>query len=360
METLESISTLFGFGAEKALQPPRFAKVTAVSGDAVTVKLGTASAEAVRCCACSAGDVVLLETMPNGTLAAVGARGGGVVPISNGGTGATTAKGAWLNLENGVRGRQPYDGTSGGWYILADGYVTNGGNAIVLLLVYDTIPGASAGILRINVRRNTDSTMSIYDFTWVSAVGIDPNDYVVTLDTTNYKWVLHVRRNTTSAYRSKVVRLLDTSQLLGQQNLSNVTFYSPTAAESTTPSGIVSAAAPGVVTEYGTSGIWAYRKYADGTSECWGNYVYTVTQWNAWGSLYYSQPFGTTSYPAGLFVAAPVETVSLKTQGADGFISTRSGTGDATVTRSYFLARPTAGATNVAATLSIHAVGRWM
>lgn len=75
MENLESISALFGFGAEKALQPPRFAKVTAVSGDAVTVKVGTASAEAVRCCVCSEGDVVLLETLPNGTLAAVGSRG---------------------------------------------------------------------------------------------------------------------------------------------------------------------------------------------------------------------------------------------------------------------------------------------
>ena len=75
METLESIADLFGFGAQKALQPPRFAKVTAVSSDTVTVTLGAASAEAVRCCVCSVDDVVLLETLPNGTLAAVGTRG---------------------------------------------------------------------------------------------------------------------------------------------------------------------------------------------------------------------------------------------------------------------------------------------
>lgn len=96
-ETLESIASLLGLGPEKALQPPRFAKVTAVSSDTVTVTLGASTAEAVRCCVCAVDDVVLLETLPNGTLAAVGARGqqgggGGVNSVTVGTvTGATFA-----------------------------------------------------------------------------------------------------------------------------------------------------------------------------------------------------------------------------------------------------------------------------
>lgn len=31
------------------------------------------------------------------------------------------------------------------------------------------------------------------------------------------------------------------------------------------------------IVESGTSGIWTYRKWSDGTAECWGNQKYTVT-----------------------------------------------------------------------------------
>lgn len=74
-ETLESIADLLHLGPDKPLQPPRFAKVVGVNGDEITAQLGTGTAAAVRCCDCAAGDVVLLETLPSGTLAAVGARG---------------------------------------------------------------------------------------------------------------------------------------------------------------------------------------------------------------------------------------------------------------------------------------------
>lgn len=32
-----------------------------------------------------------------------------------------------------------------------------------------------------------------------------------------------------------------------------------------------------VVVETGTSGNWYYRKWSDGTAECWGRYVFNVT-----------------------------------------------------------------------------------
>lgn len=75
METSASIARLFGFERKKSPQP-RFAKVASVSADTVGVIIGTDEAEAVRCCSAQVGDVVLVLTMPNGTLAAIATRGG--------------------------------------------------------------------------------------------------------------------------------------------------------------------------------------------------------------------------------------------------------------------------------------------
>lgn len=88
MASLESIAKIFDFGEKKPLQPPRFAKVSAVTDESVSVTIGAEQAEAVRCTPCQVGDIVLLETLPNGTLAAVatrGATGGGGGSVSWGG-----------------------------------------------------------------------------------------------------------------------------------------------------------------------------------------------------------------------------------------------------------------------------------
>lgn len=74
-ETIAELASLLKLGPDAPLQPPRFAKVVSVSGDAVTVTLGGSNADAVRCCTCSVGDVVLVETLPSGQLAAVGTKG---------------------------------------------------------------------------------------------------------------------------------------------------------------------------------------------------------------------------------------------------------------------------------------------
>lgn len=74
-DTIAELASLLKLGPDAPLQPPRFAKVVSVAGDAVTVTLGGSNADAVRCCACSADDVVLLETMPSGQLAAVATKG---------------------------------------------------------------------------------------------------------------------------------------------------------------------------------------------------------------------------------------------------------------------------------------------
>ena len=74
-DTVASLASLLKLGPGLPAQPPRFAKVTAISGDTVTVSLGNGTADAVRCCDCAVGNVVLLETMPSGLLAAVGVKG---------------------------------------------------------------------------------------------------------------------------------------------------------------------------------------------------------------------------------------------------------------------------------------------
>lgn len=74
-DTIAEIAGLLKLGPDAPLQPPRFAKVVSVAGDTVTVTLGGSNVEAVRCCACAAGDVVLVETLPSGQLAAVGTKG---------------------------------------------------------------------------------------------------------------------------------------------------------------------------------------------------------------------------------------------------------------------------------------------
>ena len=98
--TLEDIAQAFGLEPDAPLQPPRFAKVTAVADATVTVTLGTQTVEAVRCCVCSAGDVVLLETLPSGRLAAVGTRGATSTTYTAG-TGLTLS-GTTINHSNAV------------------------------------------------------------------------------------------------------------------------------------------------------------------------------------------------------------------------------------------------------------------
>ena len=58
-----------------------------------------------------------------------------------------------------------------------------------------------------------------------------------------------------------------------------------------------------LIVESGTSGIWTYRKWSDGTAECWGSKTPTTNPTPAqWGSLYYIRVDG-ENYPTGLFTS---------------------------------------------------------
>lgn len=59
------------------------------------------------------------------------------------------------------------------------------------------------------------------------------------------------------------------------------------------------------IIEQGTSGIWRYRKWNNGASECWGTYTNNSTPYlNAWQNMHVYQITG-ISLPSGLFDSIP-------------------------------------------------------
>lgn len=58
------------------------------------------------------------------------------------------------------------------------------------------------------------------------------------------------------------------------------------------------------VVDYGTSGIWTYRKWASGIAECWGELSYTESFTNPYGNCWY-KAHGDIALPSGLFNAPP-------------------------------------------------------
>ena len=113
----------------------------------------------------------------------------------------------------------------------------------------------------------------------------------------------------------------------------------------------------------GTSGIWTYRKWASGASECYGTGAITTYHMNSsYGNFYRSsgtsgQDVNATSYPSGLFCAAP--TVTATPSGASVMIAERSA-GSASSTPGYYVlypSQPSGGTLNAAIHFSCR--GRW-
>lgn len=108
------------------------------------------------------------------------------------------------------------------------------------------------------------------------------------------------------------------------------------------------------IVDSGTSGIWTWRKWNSGISECFGAKSFTSAVTSAWGALYQSAA-QTENYPSGLFNAAP--TVIASPSGNASFLEV-SGNGSATVTPTFYVARPVSTASN-SYKINIHAIGRW-
>ena len=66
------------------------------------------------------------------------------------------------------------------------------------------------------------------------------------------------------------------------------------------------------VIEQGTSGVWSFRKWESGISECWFNGQYPAQKVNTkWGETHYYGYIGSYDFPSKLFIACPNVTVSL-------------------------------------------------
>lgn len=58
------------------------------------------------------------------------------------------------------------------------------------------------------------------------------------------------------------------------------------------------------IVEQGESGGWTYRKWSDGTAECWGTHTKRITI-NTIATYYHRGYITNIAYPTGLFISAP-------------------------------------------------------
>lgn len=123
----------------------------------------------------------------------------------------------------------------------------------------------------------------------------------------------------------------------------------------------LSALASHICIEQGTSGIWTYKKYADGTAECWGKLtvINTQTTHRDWGSLHVYEVNSNIQYPFA-FIETPVLNVTWNDSDYSGGFMTSWATGSSTKTHTgqFGIGRGTID-TKVFGEICYHAIGRW-
>ena len=84
--------------------------------------------------------------------------------------------------------------------------------------------------------------------------------------------------------------------------------------------GEVSSSVADYIVEQGTSGIWTYRKWNSGISECWTTSILYTTG-NLWGNLMGGYGFYVScDFPPGLFISPPVTSGNGRTGNGGGFV----------------------------------------
>ena len=112
------------------------------------------------------------------------------------------------------------------------------------------------------------------------------------------------------------------------------------------------------IEEQGVSGIWTYRKWSSGVSECWGDKICgDIDVTSAWGALFEGSNMGGIAYPSGLFVSQPAFFPSAQTT-KYGICGIEIDGGDKTTTPNLYLLRATAQ-TVQGVYLSLYAKGHW-
>lgn len=72
-----------------------------------------------------------------------------------------------------------------------------------------------------------------------------------------------------------------------------------------------------MILETGTSGIWTYRKWSNGTAECWGMIEQSFSPGTPWGQTKYAN-LDAQNFPTGLFNAVPKVTATASKNGSSG------------------------------------------
>lgn len=111
---------------------------------------------------------------------------------------------------------------------------------------------------------------------------------------------------------------------------------------------------PSGVIATGTENFWKWRKWADGTAECWGyTPAASIACTTAWGSAYYSA-LRRYSFPTGLFIPYPTINATLYDAGGLGWVTISTWTKD---NMDVYVSEPTSTTRNMQ--LCFHVSGRW-
>lgn len=129
----------------------------------------------------------------------------------------------------------------------------------------------------------------------------------------------------------------------------------------------ISGASVPSITAQGTDGIWTYRKWSDGVSECWGSKEISVTFPSAanWGGLFTTGAIAASNItlPSGLFIAAPEIQASLQVRSVGGILMAPGGASGSTATSTqtgvYEIARGNAVSGTQYYTINYSARGKW-
>lgn len=118
------------------------------------------------------------------------------------------------------------------------------------------------------------------------------------------------------------------------------------------------------VISQGVSGIWYYRKWANGTYECWAKTTGTTGAWRWWTGkqdwLMYAGNMISVAYPI-TFIEAPLEFTSCSINGTDCWLDKASGGNSTTKSASYWMTtnRDTLVSSSLPYTFNIHVIGKW-
>ena len=116
-----------------------------------------------------------------------------------------------------------------------------------------------------------------------------------------------------------------------------------------------------VVVESGITGMWRYKKWSDGTAECFGRITITTTLDSAWGSLHTgANRIERQNYPFE-FVEIPVEVVIGRASANACWVYSESdgrGLNTRTQTAIYNVARTGSAGSNTVH-FDFHVSGRW-